>query len=293
MLEEKKIAYKVSIISIVVNIALSIFKFLAGILSHSSAMVSDSIHSISDVVSTIIVIIGVKLSNKEADKEHPYGHEKIECIASLLLAIILFITGLSIGYQGIMNIINKTYLNIFIPGILALIAAIVSIAIKEAMYWYTRYYAKKINSTALMADAWHHRSDALSSIGSFIGILASRIGFPICDSVATIVICIFIVKASIDILMDAINRLIDKSCDTETIEKIKDTIMEDSNVINIDSIMTRLFGNKIYVDVEIELNRNLNLVDAHEIAEKVHEQVEKKVPTVKHCMVHVNPSAIK
>ena len=163
----KKTANKVSIISIIANTFLAIFKLLAGIFAHSSAMISDAIHSASDVFSSFVVIIGIKLSSKEPDKEHPYGHERLECVAAMILSVILFITGAGIFYNALKNIIIGNYNNIAIPGIFALIASIVSIAVKEAMYWYTRYYAKKIDSSALMADAWHHRSDSLSSIGSF------------------------------------------------------------------------------------------------------------------------------
>ena len=290
MLENKKTAYRVSMISILTNCILFIFKFIAGIIAHSNAMISDSIHSLSDVISTIIVIIGVKLSSKAADKEHPYGHEKIECLATVILAVILFITGCAIGYQGIITIIEKKYDVVPIPGVIALIAAIISIIVKEAMYWYTRYYAKKIDSNALLADAWHHRSDALSSVGSFIGIFASRLGFPIFDSLACLIICIFIIKAAVDIFKDAMDRLIDKACDEETILKIKNVILENNEVLEIDSILTRLFGNKVYVDVEIQIQGDKTLKEAHEVAHQIHDQVEIKFPFIKHCMIHVNPS---
>ena len=288
MQKEKQIAYKVSFISIIINVILTVFKIIAGVIGRSSAMLSDAVHSLSDVISTIVVIIGVKLSYKEADAEHPYGHEKLECVAAILLATILFIVGFSIGYQGIIDIINKNY-NVVIPGFLALIAAILSIIIKEAMYWYTRYYAKKINSGALMADAWHHRSDALSSIGSFIGIGASILGYPIFDSIAAIVICLFILKAAYDIFKDAINKMIDKSCDADTIKKMQELIIEDESVLSVDCLMTRLFGNKIYVDVEISADGNITLQQAHDIAHEVHDKIEHEFPDVKHCMVHVNP----
>ena len=287
MQKEKQIAYKVSFISIIINVILTVFKIIAGVIGRSSAMLSDAVHSLSDVISTIVVIIGVKLSYKEADAEHPYGHEKLECVAAILLATILFIVGFSIGYQGIIDIINKNY-NVVIPGFLALIAAILSIIIKEAMYWYTRYYAKKINSGALMADAWHHRSDALSSIGSFIGIGASILGYPIFDSIAAIVICLFILKAAYDIFKDAINKMIDKSCDADTIKKMQELIIEDESVLSVDCLMTRLFGNKIYVDVEISADGNITLQQAHDIAHEVHDKIEHEFPDVKHCMVHVN-----
>ena len=289
----KKTANKVSIISIIANTFLAIFKLLAGIFAHSSAMISDAIHSASDVFSSFVVIIGIKLSSKEPDKEHPYGHERLECVAAMILAVILFITGSGIFYNALKNILNGEYNNITTPGVLALIAAIISIITKEAMYWYTRHYAKKIDSSALMADAWHHRSDALSSVGALIGIFFARIGYPLMDSVASIVIFIFIVKASIDIFMDATNKVVDHSCDEELEKEIYNYVMKNKDVKDIDLFRTRMFGNKIYVDLEICLDENLTLKEAHDIAESLHDKLEKKFDKVKHVMVHVNPISEK
>ena len=289
----KRTANKVSIISIIANTFLAIFKLLAGIFAHSSAMISDAIHSASDVFSSFVVIIGIKLSSKEPDKEHPYGHERLECVAAMILSVILFITGAGIFYNALKNIITGNYNSIAIPGVLALIAAIVSIAIKEAMYWYTRYYAKKIDSSALMADAWHHRSDALSSVGALIGIFFARIGYPIMDSVASIIIFIFIVKASIDIFIDATNKVVDHSCDEELEKEIYNYVMKNKDVKDIDLLKTRMFGNKIYVDLEICLDEKLTLKEAHDIAESLHDKLEKKFDKVEHVMVHVNPVSKK
>lgn len=286
---EKKIAMRVSMVSIIVNVILSIFKLFAGIFARSGAMISDAVHSASDVFSTFIVIIGVNISNKKSDEEHQYGHERLECIASIILAVILFITGIGIGVGGIQKIIAGNYDNLKIPGLLALIAAIVSIVVKEWMYWYTRAAAKKINSGALMADAWHHRSDALSSIGAFVGIFGARLGFPILDPIASVVICIFIGKAAFDVFKDSIDKLVDKSCDNEIVSEMKTIVMKQQGVIRIDSIRTRLFGAKIYVDIEISADGSKTLNDTHEIAEKVHDIIELKFQSVKHCMVHVNP----
>ncbi len=286
---EENIAYKVSNTSIFVNIILSIGKFLAGILGHSKAMISDAMHSLSDVFSTIIVIIGIKISSKDSDESHPYGHEKFECIAAIILSFMLFATGLAIGGSAIKVIATKSYVNSKIPGIIPLVFAVISIILKEVMYWYTRYYAKKIDSTALMADAWHHRSDALSSIGSFIGILGSRLGYKILDSVACIIISLLVIKAAIQIFIDAINKVVDKSCDEETVNKIRKTILSNNDVKNIDNLKTRVSGNKIFVDVEIAVEKNMSLEDAHDIAEDIHNRVETKYKSVKHCMVHVNP----
>lgn len=286
---DERIAIRVSKNSIIVNFILSIFKLIAGIVSHSSAMVSDAIHSASDVFSTIIVIIGVKISNREADSNHQYGHERFECIAAIFLGIVLSLTGLSIGYSGVRSILNNNYKALTTPGLLAVIAAILSIAIKEGMYWYTRSAAKKINSSALMADAWHHRSDSFSSIGSLIGILFARIGYPVFDPLASVVICVLIIKAAFDICKDSIKKLTDESCDKETEEKIKELVLNQNGVISIDELRTRQFGSKIYVDIEILVDGELKLKDSHAIAEVVHDKIEEEFPLVKHCMVHVNP----
>ena len=159
-LQLEKTAIKISIITIIINLILSVFKLLAGIFGSSFALISDAVHSASDVFSTIIVIIGVKISAKKPDKNHPFGHERFECVAAILLAVVLFATGAGIGYSGVCSLIDGSYKNISIIGVLPLVAAIISIAVKEGMFWYTYLTAKKINSSALKADAWHHRSDA-------------------------------------------------------------------------------------------------------------------------------------
>ena len=288
--EFQKIANKVSFLTILANTGLSLLKLLAGILAHSSAMISDAIHSASDVFSTIVVIIGIRLASKEPDREHPYGHERLECVAAIVLAIVLLITGLGIGADALGKIMKGNYDNLQTPGVPALIAAILSIAVKEGMYWYTRFYAIKIDSSALMADAWHHRSDAFSSIGALIGIAGARLGYPIMDSVASLVIFLFIVKAAYDIFKDALDKMVDHSCDEETEKAIYACVMKNEKVLGIDLLQTRIFGNKIYVDVEIAAEGSYTLREAHTIAEAVHEDIEKNFPKVKHIMIHVNPA---
>lgn len=288
--EFEKVANKVSFITIVQNVLLSVFKLFAGIFAHSNAMISDAVHSASDVFSTIIVIIGVKLASKESDKEHPYGHERLECVAAIVLSIVLLYTGIKIGSQAVKDIIGGNYQNLQKPGVLALVAAVVSIVTKEIMYWYTRHYAKKIDSSALMADAWHHRSDALSSVGALVGIGGAMMGFPVMDSVASIVIFVFIAKAAYDIFKDAMDKMVDHSCDDETEKEMRDFVLAQKEVLSVDLLHTRIFGNKIYVDVEIGVNGSYTLRQAHGIAEEVHEGIEKNFPKVKHVMVHVNPA---
>ena len=179
------------------------------------------------------------------------------------------------------------------PGIAALIAAIVSIVAKEAMYWYTRFYAKRLDSGALMAAAWHHRSDALSSVGALIGIAGARMGHPVFEPVASLVICVFIVKAAYDIFKDAVGKMVDHSCGEETERALMLCAAEQPGVMGVDLIQTRVFGNKIYVDIEISANGDISLRESHEIAERVHDAIEAQFQKVKHIMVHVNPAEPK
>ena len=288
--EFQRVANKVSFVTIIGNLVLSLLKLVAGIAAHSSAMISDAIHSASDVFSTFVVIIGIRLASRKPDKEHPYGHERMECVAAIVLAVVLLITGLGIGANAAKNVFSGNYAELQIPGVLALAAAIVSIVSKEAMYWYTRHYAKMIDSSALMADAWHHRSDAFSSVGALVGIAGARLGFPVMDSVASLVIFLFIAKAAYDIFKDAMDKMVDHSCDEETERQISDCVMKNENVMGIDLLRTRIFGNKIYVDLEIRADGSFTLREAHNIAEAVHDDIEKSFPKVKHIMVHVNPA---
>lgn len=279
-----------SAVSIVGNIILSLFKLLAGIIAHSGAMISDAVHSASDVFSSIIVIIGVKLSARDSDDDHPYGHERLECVAAIVLAVVLLITGLFIGSAAIENITSGNYGELAVPGVLALVAAVISIAVKEAMFHYTKYYAVKLDSGAVMADAWNHRSDALSSVGALVGIAGSRMGLPILDSIASLVICLFIVKAAYDIFKDAVDKMVDHSCDKDTEQALRECVLAQEGVMGIDMLTTRVFGNKVYADIEISADGSMTLRESHDIAENVHSAIEQNFPKVKHIMVHVNPA---
>jgi cation diffusion facilitator family transporter len=285
----EKIAMSVSRNTLIGNVALTVIKLFAGVYGHSAAMLADAIHSLTDIISTVIVMVGIKLANKKADKEHPYGHERFECVAAVILSFILIATGAGIGWTGARQIFTSDYSALKIPGIIALAAAIISLLAKEGMYWYTRFAAKKTNSGALMADAWHHRSDALSSVGSFIGILGARLGLPILDPIAAILICLIIVKVAIDIFRDAIGKMTDTACDDTFVDEISAVVLAHASILGIDQIKTRLFGDKIYVDMEISTIGDATLNEAHDIAKQVHDEIEAKFPRVKHCMIHMNP----
>lgn len=289
-INEPAIIRQVSLVSIIGNIVLTVFKLFAGIVGHSSAMVSDSVHSLSDVVSTLIAFWGVRMSKKAADKSHPYGHERIECVASLVLGLLLMATGVGIGKVGLQTILSGQYETLAVPGAIALAAAVVSIALKEAMFWYTRHYAKLLNSAAFMADAWHHRSDAFSSIGSLLGIGGAMLGFPVLDSVASVVICLCILKVAYDILKDALAKMLDTSCGEDYERQLREYIAAQEDVIRVDVLRSRMFGNRVYVDLEIEMDGDKTLRESHAVAERIHDNVETDFPNVKHIMIHVNPA---
>jgi cation diffusion facilitator family transporter len=281
----ENIGIRISKNTILGNAVLSILKVGIGIFARSSAMISDGIHSFSDVISTIGVIIGLKLSNEPEDESHPYGHEKIESLASLFLAMMLFFVAIGIAWSGINTIKSGEYL---IPGKMAIVAALLSILGKEWMFFYTIKYAKQLNSPALKADAWHHRSDSLSSIGALVGIVGARMGYPILDPLVALVIAALIIKVSYDIAKQGIEQLIDKSASDEIISEIEERIWSIQGVRKIDILKTRQHANKIYVDVEISVDGELTVKEGHDIALEVHDLIEKN-ELVKHCMVHVNP----
>ena len=287
---EAVIIHKLSMVSLIGNTALSGFKMFAGIAGNSGAMISDAIHSFSDVLTTLIAWIGVKVSKKAADDSHPYGHERLECVASLILGLVLMATGLGVGKVGIENIIANQYDALAVPKAIALAAAVFSIIGKEAMFWYTRHYARIIHSSAFMADAWHHRSDALSSIGSLIGIAGAMLGYPVMDSIASVVICLFILKVAYDISKDALIKMLDTSCGEDYDEQLTSFIAEKESVLSVDMLHSRMFGNKVYIDLEISVDGNKSLREAHEVAEHIHKDVEHNYPEIKHIMIHVNPA---
>ena len=205
-LNERRIANKLAIVGVSGNVALSAFKLFAGIFGNSTAMVSDAVHSLSDVFATAIAFLGVRISQRDADKSHPYGHERFECLASMALGLILAATGAGIGFASIQSIATGAYEHATAPSWLALSAAIVSIVAKESMFWYTRHWARIMNSDAFMADAWHHRSDALSSVGALAGIGGAMLGWGVCDPLASIVICLIIFKVAFEVLRDAVDK---------------------------------------------------------------------------------------
>lgn len=288
--EYQQITMHVSLVVIACNILLSLLKTLAGWIAHSSALISDGINSIFDVISGIIVIIGAKASSKEADEEHPYGHERIESVASLILAILLFVTAVFIGHTVIEQLVSGAYRERVVPGLLTMIAAVVSIGIKEGMYWYTNIHAEKLHSLSMKAEALDCRADVISTLGTLAGIIAARCGIMAGDQIASLFVCFFILRTSYLVFREAIEQMVDKSCDKKTEESIKQCILSVEGVLGIDLLMVRVFGNRLYIDVEIVEDGEISLKSAHKVAEEVHNIVESSFPDVKHIMVHVNPA---
>ena len=289
--ERKKVTNRLTFVTIVANVFLATFKFFAGIVGNSSAMVSDAIHSLSDIFTTVVAYFGVKMASRQADEGHPYGHERIESVAGLALGTLLLITGLGIGIEGcrkIFEVLNSP-VETQLPTAIALVGACVSIVIKEAMFWYTRYYAKKINSTAFMADAWHHRTDAISSVAALLGIAASLLGFAIFDSVASIIICIFIIFVALKMMSGALDQVLDASAGKTLESEIRTFVEKQCGVKSVDVLKTRMMGNRICVDLEIGVEGSLTLFEAHKIAEDVRIKIVKNFKDIKFVTIHENP----
>lgn len=285
-MENYKLGVNTSLITIIINIVLGFIKIAAGIFGKSTAMIADGFHTLSDVLTTFIVLAGLKISSKEADEKHQYGHEKYESVFAKILSVLLLLTGCFIGYESFKILISGVVTK---PKSIALIAALISIIVKEAMYWYTIKTARKIRSISMVADAWHHRSDAFSSIGTFVGILGARLGFPALDPIAGIVVSVFIIKVSIDLYIKSVKELIDESASDELINKIRQLINSIEGVEKIKSLKSRVFGYRIYVDLEIFVDESITVRQGHDIAEKVHDKLEKEIQDIKHCMVHIEP----
>ncbi len=289
-MDNYKVAKKVSIITIIGNIILSIAKISAGFIAKSSAMLADGVHTVSDVFTTILVLVGIKISSKKADNDHPYGHERFESVFAKLLSIILVITGFLIGYEAIKTLLSKSYVQ---PGKLALYASFISIISKELMFRYTYKSAKEIKSTSMEADAWHHRSDVYSSLGTFVGIFGARMGFPALDPLAGIIVSILIVKVGVDLYLQAVNQLVDQSASKDIIERIENKTLEIEGVVCINQLRTRTSGSIIFVDMDIAVDGNITVEEGHRIAEKVHDELESNIEDIKHCMIHVEPKCIE
>ncbi len=293
---------RVAVVGVMGNVLLVVLKLFAGLAGRSSAMVSDAFHSLSDVLATFVAYLGATFSEAPEDKTHPYGHEQFEDLAAIVIGLTLLATGGALCYHGVAEVWRDVHLTLSgdvaalerrVPTTLPLIAAIVSIVVKEAMFWYTLIVANKLNSPAFRADAWHHRTDAFSSIGSLVGIVGARWGFPIMDPIASVVISFFILWVAVGVLRSSAALTVDTSCGEEFEKEARELILAIDGVDRLDLVRTRKFGSRVYVETEISVDGAKSLYDAHRIAHEVHNAVETRFPVVKHIMVHVNPTQLK
>ena len=280
-------ATKVTLISIMWNIILTLIKILGGVVRKSNAMIADGLHSASDIISSLGVLIGNKIARTPHDKEHNYGHEKAETLVSFLLSMLLIYVALTISFNGVNSLLHLE--NVQVPTFLPLIISVISIGIKEYQYRITIKVAKKINSPSLKADAWHHRSDALSSVAAFIGIGGSLLGFKALDPIATVIVGLFVAKVGLDIFKEAINELMDYSIDEKDESQIISIANSTEGVLNIGELRTRKHGSMAYVDLTICVNKDLTVLEGHEIANKLEISILEELQIVKGITVHVEP----
>ena len=276
----------VTVKGLIINVLLSAFKLAAGLIGRSQAMIADAIHSLSDVITDVVVILGLILGSKPKDKTHPYGHGKFETMAAAAVGLLLLGVAFKIGQHAIRSLLLK---NTTEPGLIALVAALASIIIKEWLYRYTISVGKKIDSLACVANAWHHRCDAFSSIIVLIGIVAARAGFPIFDPMAALIVCVFILKISFDIIKLSFTELVEASVDPEIIKKMGQIARDQKEVISVHGIKARKVGPKIVAELHIVLNPQIKLLNAHAIAEKIEKEIASCFKNVDEVLIHIDP----
>lgn len=296
MNREKEI-YKVTAIGTIVNVTLTIFKFVAGIVGRSSAMVADAVHSLSDLVTDAIIFIFVKAASKPIDRDHQYGHGKFETLATLIVGCILIIVGLGIMIAGV-----KDCISFFQgekgerPGVIALIAAILSIILKEGVYRYTLHHSKKIDSPILKANAWHHRSDAFSSIATLIGVAGSMFlgeNGLILDPLAAILVSFYICKSGYDIVKPSLDELLEKALPIETEKEIKQLLKSVEGINGVHMLKTRKIGNRLAIEAHTLMDGQISLNEAHRIATLAEKKLKKRFGSKTHIGIHMEPSKNK
>lgn len=289
-MSEKNIINRLSAVGIAGNCLLAALKLCAGVLGSSAAMISDGVHSLSDIFGTAIAFVGSRMSLKEADKKHPYGHDRFACVAAIALGMILLLTGFKIGSSGIQHILFGSYEDSERPTLLALAVAGIAVLSKEFLFRYVRHYAKKINSAAFMADAWHHRSDAVASAGAMLGIGGAMLGVPVLESIACVGICCCILKAALDILKDALDKMLDTACDEDFEKAISEYICNAYGVSSLKMLRTRRFGNKVYADAEICVSSSMNIETVHTLVSNLQSAIEAQYPEIKSIMIYSGPT---
>lgn len=291
--ERIRIAQQVTWVGFFINLVLSVLKIIAGITSRSAAMIADGVHSFSDFITDAFVLIFIRISGKERDQDHHYGHGKYETFATLLISIALLLVGIGIFWNGVtmvMDVLNGKELQQ--PGIVALIAAIVSILVKEALYWFTAIKGKKIESQAVIANAWHHRSDAFSSIGTALGIAGAIFlgtNWRILDPLAGMIVSIFILKVAFDLGKPSMHELLEQSLPESTLQEISKLVEAHPEVIFQHNLKTRRIGNIIAIDIHIKLDKNISFVHSHDVATEIEKSLRKKYGERTVTNIHTEP----
>ncbi|MCQ1536282.1 cation transporter [Methanosarcina sp. KYL-1] len=286
-------AMRVTKLALLTNIVLTTFKFFAGVVGNSAAMVADAVHSLSDMLTDVAVMVGFKLSQKPRDSTHNYGHGKIETLSAGFVGLVLFLVGLEIFYSGLEKVLAFFGGEILqAPGWIAVFAAVASILSKESLYRYTIRHSRELESDALEANAWHQRSDAMSSVGTMLGsggaiLLGGR--WAVLDPLAALILSFFILKVAFDIFYRSINELLEASLGSDVNEEIEKIIRCTDGVLDCHKLKTRKIGSAIAVDVHIEVDRGLNIVDAHQISSHVENKLRGTYGGNSHLSIHVEP----
>ena len=293
-MERDKKVYRVTLLGSVVNLLLLVFKFVAGVLGHSAAMIADAVHSLSDFVTDLIVIVFVKISSKPEDADHAYGHGKYETLASCIIGLALIVVGVMMGYNAMVKIVDvvKNGTELASPGIIALAAAVLSIVLKEWMFHLTRKVAREVDSPAVEANAWHHRSDALSSVGTAIGIggavlLGSK--WAVLDPIAALVVSVFIVVQAAKILSDAIGQLMEKSLPRDVEQRICEIVYEEEGTSDIHHLRTRKIGSQISIELHVRMNGYLTLREVHDKSIAIEKRLRAAFGDSTYINLHVEP----
>ena len=286
--------YRITLAGSIVNVVLLVFKFAAGILGHSAAMIADAIHSLSDFLTDIIVIVFVRLSSKPADNDHDYGHGKYETLATSVIGLALAVVAVLIGWDGLEKIVYVLQGNrLESPGIIALWAALLSIVLKEWIFRATRKVANEVKSKALEANAWHHRSDALSSVGTAIGIGGAVMlgdGWAILDPIAAIVVCVLIIVTAFRIIRQASGELLEESLPEETEDRIEQIVYQDTLVSDIHKLHTRRIGNIIAIEMHLRMPAGITLAESHVHATAIEQSLKTEFGKGTHIMLHIEPT---
>ena len=286
--------YKVTIVGSIVNFLLLVFKFFAGIAGHSAAMLADAVHSLSDFITDIVVIVFVRIAGKPEDKGHDYGHGKYETLATAITGLLLLCVGFGIFWNGASSI--YTFLRggqLESPGVVALVAALVSIVSKEILYQYTVIQGKKLNSQAVIANAWHHRSDALSSIGTAIGIGGDILlgdHWRVLDPVAAVVVSFFIMKVSVRLLIPCVDELLEKSLPEDVEKEIEQTVLSFPGVSQPHHLRTRRIGNYYAIELHVRMDGKITLEEAHSTATAIENKLKEMFGKGTHVGIHVEPT---